>query len=343
MTAASRQQPGLDLDVLEPWFADRVAAAAGGLSAELIAGGKSNLTYRLTENDGDRAWILRRPPVGELLATAHDMGREYTMMSALAGTEVPVPTMYAHCADPEVLGAPFYVMELIDGVPYRRAADLVPLGPERTGTICERLIDTLAALHRVDPAEVGLSDFGRPEGYLGRQVRRWRKQFDAAHTRELPDMATLHERLAERVPADGAPGIVHGDYRLDNVLYSADDAPAAVVDWELSTIGDSLTDLSLLCVYDRLARIAPGMVIDVATAPGYLPEDAIIARYQERSGRELHDFGFYLALSFFKLAGIVEGIHYRYVNGQTVGAGFAEAGESVNVLLAAGLGALDES
>ncbi|KJR08154.1 phosphotransferase family protein [Gordonia sihwensis] len=336
----SRELPGLDLARLTPWFIENVGPIDGALDAELIAGGKSNLTYRLT--DGDNRWILRRPPVGKLLATAHDMGREYTMMSALAPTEVPVPRMYAICDDTDLLGARFYVMEAVDGTPYRKAAEMAELGSSRTRAISERLVDTLAALHRVDPAEVGLGDFGRPEGFLARQVARWRKQFDAAHTRDLPDMQRLHGLLAERVPADAAPGIVHGDYRLDNVLVDDADQARAVLDWELSTIGDSLTDLALMCVYHRLGA-AGGGVTDVSLAPGFLTEDEVLARYSAESGRDLSDFGFYLAFGCFKLAGIVEGIHYRYVNGQTVGEGFADAGQAVGPLLNAGLDALKES
>ncbi|EGD53986.1 phosphotransferase family protein [Gordonia neofelifaecis] len=338
--SGARELPGLDLDRLTPWFIEHVAPIEGPLDAELIAGGKSNLTYRLT--DGSSRWILRRPPVGKLLATAHDMGREFTMMSALAPTDVPVPQMHAICDDTDLLGARFYVMEAVDGTPYRKASDLEKLGPERTRTISERLVDTLAALHRVDPAQVGLGEFGRPEGFLARQVARWRKQFDAAHTRDLPEMERLHALLADRVPADAAPGIVHGDYRLDNVLVDDDDQARAVLDWELSTIGDSLTDLALMCVYHRLGE-AGGAVTDVSVAPGFLSEDEVIARYSAETGRDLSDFGFYLAFGCFKLAGIVEGIHFRYVNGQTVGEGFADAGQAVGPLLAAGLNALKEN
>ncbi|MBM7367721.1 phosphotransferase family protein [Gordonia hydrophobica] len=341
MTAepTARQHPGLDLDVLTPWFVENVGAVSGQLNAELIAGGKSNLTYRLY--DDQQRWILRRPPVGKLLATAHDMGREYTMMSALASTDVPVPVMYA-LGDAELLGAPFYVMEAVDGTPYRKASELAELGPERTRAISERLVDTLAVLHQVEPAQVGLGDFGHPEGFLARQVARWRKQFDAAHTRDLPAMERLHALLAEQVPPDAAPGIVHGDYRLDNVLVDDSDQPRAVLDWELSTIGDSLTDLALMSVYHRMGA-AGGGVTDVAVAPGFLSDEEVVARYAAASGRDLTNFGFYVAYSCFKLAGIVEGIHYRFTNGQTVGDGFADVGATVEPLLQAGLAALKEN
>ncbi|GAA4641107.1 phosphotransferase family protein [Gordonia humi] len=337
----TQPHPGLDLDVLGRWLPEHVDGAGSQLSATLIAGGKSNLTYRIT--DGTAVWILRRPPVGHLLATAHDMVREHRMMSALAPTPVPVPAMYALCDDPDVLGAPFYVMECVDGATYRSKADLAAVGAERTRAMSENFVDVLAELHRVNPAEVGLADFGRPEGFLGRQVERWHKQFEAAHTRELPTMEALYAELSQRVLADTAPGIVHGDYRLDNVLVDGDDRVVGVVDWELSTIGDPLTDLALMLVYGRMAKFSPDTVADATEAPGYLSEDEVIARYAAGSDRDLSDLGFYIALSCFKLAGIVEGIHYRFVNGQTVGDGFSQIGEGVYGLLDAGLAALKEN
>lgn len=333
--------PGLDLGRLGAWLPSAVPGAGSDLTAKLIAGGKSNLTYLVT--DGNSSWIVRRPPVGELLATAHDMGREYRMMSALAPTAVPVPAMYAFCDDAAVLGAPFYVMAEVDGSPYRRATELEALGAERTRAISERLVDTLITVHSVDPASVGLADFGRPQAFLGRQVERWHKQFVAARTRDLPVMEQLYQALAGRVPADSAPGIVHGDYRLDNVLFDAGDRPAAVLDWELSTIGDSLTDLALMVAYGRLAGSDAGQAVsDVSEARGFLTEHEIVDRYTAGIDRPLGDFGFYLGLAFFKVAGIFEGIHYRYVNGQTVGDGFSFAGDAVHFLLDAGLNALKE-
>ncbi|MEH3033293.1 MAG: phosphotransferase family protein [Aeromicrobium erythreum] len=201
---------GLDLAALQAWL-DREAPGlvSGPLTAELVTGGKSNLTYAVT--DGAQDLIVRRPPLGHVLATAHDMAREHRVLTALAPTAVPVPRTYALCEDDDVVGAPFYVMERVVGTPYAHAAQLAPLGPERTRRITERMVDTLVALHAVDVASVGLADFGRPDGYLERQVRRWKKQLDASRSRELPGMDELVARLETQVPTSGDATIVHGD------------------------------------------------------------------------------------------------------------------------------------
>ncbi|MEU6585692.1 phosphotransferase family protein [Nocardia sp. NPDC046763] len=331
--------PGLDLERLAVWLADtRPGLVTGPLGGRLIAGGKSNLTYEIS--DGESAWILRRPPLGHVLATAHDMAREYRVITALADTGVPVPATYALCQDDDIIGAPFYVMERIIGTPYRTAAELVPLGADRTRVIATGLIDTLAALHTVDPGAVGLADFGRPDGFLERQVRRWKKQLDASYSRDLPAAVELHDLLAKNLPAQSATGIVHGDYRLDNVLVDAEDRVAAVIDWEMATLGDPLTDIGLLLVYQRMSdSVMPG-VSDVALAPGYPAESEVLERYSTRAGRDVSEIGFYIALASFKLAVISEGIHFRHIHGQTVGPGFEHMGEAVEPLLAAGLSAL---
>jgi aminoglycoside phosphotransferase (APT) family kinase protein len=337
--------PGLDLGAFRSWYdGQRPGEIGGELRARVIAGGKSNLTYEVT--DGGSWWIVRRPPLGHVQATAHDMGREYTAMSALVDTDVPVPTTYAHCDDPDVLGAPFYVMERVLGTAYRSAEQLEPLGPERTATIAGRMVDVLAALHAVDPADVGLVEFGRPQGFLERQVRRWGKQLEGSKTREHPDADELHRLLSANVPADDPAvlGIVHGDYRLDNLLTGDDDRIKAVVDWEMATLGDTRTDVALLLVYDQIAQISGGaLVADVSRAPGYPTREEHLARYTQASGRELGDMGFHLALAYFKLAVILEGIHFRYLQGQTVGEGFDQIGAGFDPLIAAGLDALDKN
>ncbi len=266
----SEDVPGLDLGKFRTWYdAQRPGELDGELSAELIAGGKSNLTYVVT--DGSRDWIVRRPPLGHVQATAHDMGREYTAISALADTDVPVPMTYAHCDDPDVLGAPFYVMERVDGIAYRKAAELDALGTERTAAIAGRLVEVLAALHAVDPKAVGLEEFGRPQGFLERQVRRWGQQLEGSKTQDRPHADELHRLLTEHLPAEdpSVVGIVHGDYRLDNCLVGTDDQIHAVVDWEMATLGDTRTDVALMLVYETLGASAGGdLVSDVAKAAG---------------------------------------------------------------------------
>ncbi len=331
--------PGLDLKRFAAWFGEVCPGEQNGpLTGRLIAGGRSNLTYEVS--DGSRSWVVRRPPLGHVLATAHDMAREYRVISALRDTSVPVPLSYALCADPDVLGAPFYVMSKVDGIPYRTADQLGALGPARVRIIAERMVTVLAQLHAVDPAGAGLADFGRPDGFLGRQVRRWKQQLDASRSRPLAGIDELHQRLAAGQPASPPPAIVHGDYRIDNVLVGPDDKVAAVVDWEMATLGDPLTDVGLLIVYQRMDRLGDGPM--ASDAPGYPAEAEVLAQYAAVSGRDLSGLGFYIGLASFKAAVILEGIHYRYVHGQTVGDGFADIGQLVEPLVASGLAALQE-
>lgn len=337
---------GLDLDAFHRWYdAERPGDLGADLRGRFLAGGKSNLTYEIT--DGSTVRVVRRPPLGHVQATAHDMGREYTAMSALAGTAVPVPTMYAMCREVEVIGAEFYVMEKVEGTPFRSAEQLEEIGPEATGRLGDAMVDVLAALHQVDPAEVGLSELGRPEGFLERQVRRWGRQLDGSRTRELPDADTLLARLSASIPEGDAEavraGIVHGDYRLDNLLSDPDrrgEEVLAVVDWEMATLGDPLTDVALLQVYDRLSSITGGAAVaDASRAPGYPSSEHQLERYVAAGGLSLDTLDFHLGLAYFKLAAILEGITYRHQQGQTVGDGFEGVGDSVEPLLAAGLDA----
>ncbi len=328
--------PGLDLDRLRALLdRERPGLVAGPLDARLIEGGRSNLTYRVS--DGSGAWVVRRPPLGHVLATAHDMAREHRVMSALAPTPVPVPGTVLLCEDPEVLGAPFYVMEFVPGTPYRTEAQLRELGAERTRKIALNLVDTLVDLHAVDPAAVGLAGFGRPEGFLDRQLRRWGKQLDASRSRELPGIDELHAALGRRMPVSPPPAVVHGDYRLDNVLVDADDRLTAVLDWEMSTLGDPLTDLGLLVMYGEQQDIPGFPVPTAAGAPGHPTSAETVERYAARSGRDVSAIGWYTAFAFFKLAVILEGIHYRWTLGQTVGRGFDRIGSVVPLFIDRGL------
>ncbi|WP_369185019.1 phosphotransferase family protein [Streptomyces sp. Y1] len=334
--------PGLDLPKLRAHLDRELPGGVDGeLRAELIEGGRSNLTYVLT--DGLSRWVLRRPPLGHVLATAHDMGREYRVMTALHGSDVPVPRTLLLDPDSDTLGAPWYLMEFVAGTAHRDVAPLAALGAERVHALGGRLVETLAALHRIDPAAVGLADFGHPDGYLERQLRRWSKQLAASRSRDLPDVDRLHALLAERLPASPAPALVHGDYRLDNVLVDDHDALAAVLDWEMSTLGDPLTDIGLLVMYTELAGVGGGIIPSAATAPGFPRPDELVARYAELTGRDAKDLDWYVAFASFKLAVVAEGIHFRFQQGRTLGAGFDRAGEMAPILARHGLRTLKEN
>lgn len=332
--------PGLDLDQVRGHLdRARPGLVGGPLTARLIEGGRSNLTYAVT--DGTTRWVVRRPPLGHVLATAHDMRREHRVIAALHPTDVPVPAPVLLCEDEDVIGAPFYVMEYVDGIPYRTAEELAPLGPERTRDAVLGLVDTLVDLHAVGPAAVGLGDFGRPEGFLDRQLRRWGKQLDASRNRDLAGVDELHAALGRSLPASPAPAVVHGDYRLDNVLIGDDDRIRAILDWEMSTLGDPLTDLGLLVMYSARLDVPDSPVSTTAGAPGHPDPAELIERYAARSGRDVSAVSWYTAFAWFKLAVILEGIHYRYTLGRTVGAGFDRIGELVPVFIEHGLTTLD--
>jgi aminoglycoside phosphotransferase (APT) family kinase protein len=327
--------PGLDLGRLRAHLdAHRPGMVAGELTADVVEGGRSNLTYVV--GDGRSRWVVRRPPLGHVLPTAHDMTREFRVISGLRDTAVPVPEAILLCEDADVVGAQFYVMSFVEGTPYRTADELADLGAQRTRVIADALVDTLVDLHAVDPATVGLGDFGRPEGFLERQLRRWKKQLDASRSRDLPGIEELHDRLAAAVPESGKPSIIHGDYRLDNVLVDGDDKISAVLDWEMSTLGDPLTDLALLVAYAERDKVSLQFVSNASSAPGYPATDEVVARYAERSGRDVSQLNWYVSFAFFKLAVILEGIYYRYQQGQTVGAGFEGVGAGVPLLITHG-------
>ncbi|WP_158893656.1 phosphotransferase family protein [Amycolatopsis anabasis] len=324
--------PGLDLGRLRAHLDEQLPGlVTGTLTGEVVQGGRSNLTYIV--EDGRAKWVVRRPPLGHVLPTAHDMSREHRVITALHPTNVPVPETLLLCTDPAVLGAPFYVMEFVAGTPYRTAGELTALGADRTRSIAYALVDTLVDLHAVDPGAVGLADFGRPEGYLERQLRRWKKQLDGSRSRDLPGVDRLHDRLAAALPVSPEPAIVHGDYRLDNVLVGSDDRITAVLDWEMSTLGDPLTDLALLVAYAERDAVDLHFVANASAAPGYPGPDEVVARYAERSGRDVSALNWYVGFAFFKLAVILEGIYFRFSQGKTVGAGFAEVGKGVLPLI----------
>jgi aminoglycoside phosphotransferase (APT) family kinase protein len=307
---------GIDAGGLEQWFSEHVPEAEPPLSYERIAGGLSNLTYRVSDSAG-RRWALRRPPLGKTLGSAHDMGREHRVVSALVPTDVPVPAVRGLCEDESVTGAPFYVMDFVEG-PVLRGIGEAELFPDESDrrAIGERVADTLALIHAVDPDAVGLGDLGRKEDYVARQLRRWQGQWEKSKTREFEAVDRVHDRLAARIPEQGPATLVHGDYRLDNMILSDAGEVAAVVDWELCTLGDPLADLGTLMAYwaergkDVVALGEPANL-----APGFPTRDELAARYAERSGRDISQLDFYLALGYWKLAIILEGVYARYAAG----------------------------
>jgi aminoglycoside phosphotransferase (APT) family kinase protein len=331
---------GVDLERLAPWFGANVEGATGvPLTATLIAGGRSNLTYFV--GDGTHEWVLRRPPLGHVLPTAHDMGREYKVLAGLAPTNVPVPRPLAFCDDLAVNDAPFYVMEKVEGQILRTPTELGSLAQADARRCSEELVDVLVKIHAVDYNAVGLSDFGHPDGYLERQVRRWGEQWERSKTRELPAIDELARRLRAALPESPAPTIVHGDYRLDNTMLDPTDAGrvVAVLDWEMATLGDPLADVGLFLVYwARDDAVTVGATID--TSRGFMNRGEIVDRYAAESGRDVSQLDFYEALASYKLAIILEGIHARFLMGKTLGEGFDHIGNMVEVLV---VGALDQA
>lgn len=329
--------PGLDLDALHTYLQGHVPEYSGRLDARLLAGGKSNLTYRL--DDGAHAWVLRRPPLGPLTPSAHDMAREYRVVAALGATAVPVAPAVALCEDPSVLGVPFAITGFVAGRVLQSAEEAATLGPAGQRACGLELMDRLAQLHAVDPDAVGLGGFGRAEGYLERQVRRWSDQWTRVRTRDVAEPLELARRLRAALPARSDRAIVHGDFRLDNVILAPDSlAVRAIVDWEMATLGDPLADLGMALVYwDPLTEPVLGVRHIRAIENAFPSADAMAARYAASAGRAVDDLDFYVALASFKLAVIAEGIHQRFLAGATVGDGFATIGGAVMPLLHHGL------
>ena len=303
---------GIDRDAVTRWLQARTEVRAP-LRFELIEGGRSNLTYTVTDADGRRL-ILRRPPLHGVLESAHDMGREHRIITALAGSAVPVPGCVGYEPDAEVTGAPFFVMEHVDGVVVRSAADGAALldHPLRR-TAAEDVVDVLVAMHDVDIDAVGLGELARREGYIERQLRRWHGQIEKARTRDLPVLHEVHARLAADIPAQGPATIVHGDYRLDNlILDPVTGHVRAVLDWELTTLGDPLADVGLLLVYWSEPGDPTIPLIDAPTVvEGFPRRSEIIERYAKGSGRDLGEVGYHVAFGYWKLACILEGVYGR--------------------------------
>lgn len=308
--------PGIDVPTVTTWLEANIPGAAGPFTFDAIAGGHSNLTYRLTGADG-RAFVLRRPPLGHRLASAHDMGREHRIIHGLQSSNVPVAPALGFCDDPAVNDAPFYVMGFVQGHVLReRAAAEAVLSVDQRRHASESLVDTLAKIHAVDLRAVGLDDLGKHEGYIARQLKRWYGQWNAQQTRELPAIDRVHDELLRRIPDQGPATIVHGDYRLDNCMVGDDGTVVAVLDWEICTLGDPLADVGLLQVYWTGPHDdASAWTGSATTAEGFLDRADLARRYAEVSGRDLTDLPFYVSFAYWKLACILEGVYARYLGG----------------------------
>lgn len=340
MTAtAAGTATDLDLGVLAGYLRGVLPEAlAGDLTATLIGGGRSNPTYRLT--DGERSWVLRRPPYGHVLPSAHDMKREFTVIEALGGSAVPVPRAVHLCEDTSVLGARFYLMELVDGVAVGTVEQAGVLTSDERRRLGFDLADTLAALHGVDPNAVGLTEFGRSDGYLARQLRRWSQQWEASASVDRPEVAVLLDKLRRALPDSRFPGIVHGDVKLDNVLVSPADRGriVSVLDWEMATLGDTLADVGIMLGFWDVPGEEPNPITrGLATLDGFPSRAELLDRYATARGIDLPDVDWYVVFADFKLAVILEGIAARHAKGETVGDGFDGVADMAGPLLARAL------
>lgn len=340
--------PGIDHAALDAWFADNVPGARPPLRFSVIVGGHSNITYSVIDEAGNH-FVLRRPPLGAVLATAHDMGREHRIISAVGRTSVPVAPALAYCPDEAVNGAPFYVMGFVEGpvlVTDEDTAREVPGESARWAIGCH-VIDVLGDLHRVDIDAVGLGDLARREGYVDRQLKRWRGQWEQSKTRDLPSMETAYQRLAAKKPPQRYTGIVHGDYRIGNMILRPDEGRvAAVLDWELCTLGDVLADVGY--VLNNWAQPDdgedPGSLEPPPTAAGGFPSrEAFVERYAARTGFDVSDVEYYRAFSYWRSAAIAEGVKRRYLEGVMVDPDFpvAEYDQRVAELADASIDRLD--
>ncbi|HQZ34219.1 MAG TPA: phosphotransferase family protein [Ilumatobacteraceae bacterium] len=307
---------GIDEAAVSEWLRANVGGAVGPFTFDVIAGGHSNLTFRVTDADGTH-FVLRRPPLGHVLASAHDMGREHRIISGLQHSAVPVPPALGFCDDLSVNGSPFYVMGFVEGHVLRdRAVAEAVLTHDARRVASESLVDTMAAIHTVDLHAAGLDTLSRHEGYIARQLKRWYGQWNQQQTRPLPAVDRVHDELLRRIPEQGPATIVHGDYRLDNCMVGNDGRVVAVLDWEICTLGDPLADLGLLQVYWTGPNDpASAWTGSATTAPGFYDRAELAERYAQASGRDLSHLPFYVSFAYWKLACILEGVYARYLGG----------------------------
>jgi aminoglycoside phosphotransferase (APT) family kinase protein len=309
---AAHAPPGIDLDGLARWFTANLAQFRPPFTAHQIAGGRSNITVRLTDADG-RDCIIRRPPLHSVLATAHDVGREYRIIHALGPTDVPVPEAFGNCTDDTVIGAPFYVMEFVEGIVLNDLdTALRTLDESARRHASESVVDAHVSLHSVDVDAVGLGDLARKDDYIGRQLRRWHRQYEQTQTAELPGLERVFELLSQHIPEQLECTLVHGDLRLGNCIIDEQGTVLAVLDWELCTLGDPLADIGYLLATSPEA--GDDVIADnfsPTIAPGFATREELATRYEHASGRDLSQIEYYVAFSHWKLACILQGVMVR--------------------------------
>jgi aminoglycoside phosphotransferase (APT) family kinase protein len=305
---------GIDVERVSAWLQEHVDGAVGPFSFDLIAGGHSNLTYKVLGADGT-PFVLRRPPLGHVLATAHDMAREHRIISAVGKAGIPVAPALGLCTDEEVNGAPFYVMGFVDGLVLDNPTKAEAVSRDARRAASEDLIEVLVRLHGLDVDAIGLGDLAKREGYIERQVKRWSKQWAASKTRELSAIDEVEHWLAAHLPVQQGVSVVHGDYRFGNCLTAPEGRINAVLDWELCTLGDPMADLGYLLVYWSDEAATNGRHNDPTSAGGFLSRAEIVERYAALSGRDVSGIDFYVAFSSWRLAVISEGVYARYLHG----------------------------
>lgn len=306
---------GVDNVRVSQWLVDNIESVEPPFEFLPIEGGRSNLTYRVVDAAGSTV-VLRRPPLGHVLATAHDMAREHKIISAVGKTNVPVPRALGLCVDESVNGAPFYVMSFVEGAVLDSPASAEQLTVQARQTASERLIDVLAELHQVDIDAIGLGDLAKRTGYIERQLKRWSTQWNQSKTREFPAVELAEQLLRSRIPEQQGISIAHGDYRFGNCLTDVSSGQiTAVLDWELCTLGDPLADLGHLGVYWTNPGAGPGRHNDPTGAPGFPTYDAIVQRYATSTGRDLSNIAYYRAFAAWRLAIVSEGVYARYLHG----------------------------
>ncbi len=313
----------LDIAALTAYL-EREVGAHGTVSVEQFPGGHSNLTYLV--HHGDREYVLRRPPFGSKVKSAHDMGREVAVLSKLAPVYSRAPAVIAYCDQPDVLGAPFYLMERRRGIILRK--DLpAGLDTQRIEHLCEELVDALVDLHAVDYRAAGLGDFGKPQGYIERQVKGWSERYTGSQTDDIPAMTEVAAWLASHMPSDGPPSLIHNDFKFDNVIFDPSlERITGVLDWEMSTVGDPLMDLGTSLSYwmqSDDAALFQQPIFGITMKPGMWRRADVAARYFDRSGRSTDHLVFYFAFGLFKTAVILQQIYYRFAKGLTQDQRFA--------------------